>query len=812
MDLDNEFLCSSCRLQNIEVLFFQPWVKDTRLRKIKFGSISEIFEQRGCRLCMLVKHTYQTCFGAEQLATFMKVLSDAKSVPVITAYLNPLDVTFDTTSVSAAGMAMSVDLHMQNIADEHYDLLSQTRLDWTFISPQIIALRNDRLSAGQQFQHFGQAVKPDKINWGLVKGWLQICKHLHHGVNASMRPATKSAAIGPGSNGYPLTLRAIDVDQACIVTLPHSAPYIALSYVWGKDQRIKLKKDSITRLETVNCFLSGENAPSQTIIDAMRATRYLGYRYLWVDALCIIQDDAENIQANVESMQQVYSDAALTIVAAAGLNADYGIPGVSEQCPRTKQQMRVTLNGLTLSNRLESNLQTTYWDTRGWTFQEKILSARLFKLTASQVSYQCDEGCIFEEQYHHSCDGAEKFILYDQNSQLDFETYNVFDVYTIAVSAYTGRSLTNAMDKIKAFDGILHSLEEPLRGPFFYGLPVTTFDTALLWIPVQQCKIGNKQFPSWSWAGWNGQVRYDYAPNSRSLNLLERTAAQCTITLTPSQTRLCTPVVPDTSDLMPDGWTRHFDEEESEIIYQNSDPKLRHYKYPSILRDSRGLVIGGSSSFVLTIEGQVATFRLTAQHSGDPALNPLRGSNCHDGLHYQCRLAVLDGDQHAAGVVVVDSHLVPQLQGMEHRFLAISRSTLDRTSNDITWDTDMKRFRLWTDKTIGEHEVPDNTAYEPYLENFKDWEAELPDDSDPSLPLKSYPVSVDQSHIFHHGGALMNDHTFDCRYYSEMTPWPYINVLLLSEDGNGVVERLGVGRIHVHAFMKQAREETILLG
>ncbi|KAF3016259.1 hypothetical protein E8E14_012766 [Neopestalotiopsis sp. 37M] len=449
MDLENKVLCSRCRLHHIEVLFFQPWVEDTVLRKINFGSLSEMFEEHACKFCMLVKHTYQTFFGAEQFTAFMRVLNGAESDPVITANLSPLDVTFDTISESTAGMAMSVDLHIGNMTNEHYNMLRQTRGGEHFTSPQIIALRNDRFGADQQLRHFGQSVKPDKVNWGLVISWLQNCKRLCHGVNTGNSPYTRSAARGSGVNGFPLILRAIDVDQACIVTLPNSAPYIALSYVWGKDQRVKLKKANITQLERANCFFEVENAPSRTIIDAMQVTRYLGYRYLWVDALCIIQDDADNIQANVESMQQIYSDGALTIVAAAGRDADYGIPGVSEQCPRTKQQMRVTLNGLTISNRLEPKVKKTYWDTRGWTFQEKILSVRLLNLTTSQVSYQCDQGCNFEEQFHQSRDGADDFIMYDQNSQLDFEAYNVFDVYAIAHSF--GYLLNSAKEGAKRF-------------------------------------------------------------------------------------------------------------------------------------------------------------------------------------------------------------------------------------------------------------------------------------------------------------------------------------------------------------------------
>ncbi|KAH6657652.1 heterokaryon incompatibility protein-domain-containing protein [Truncatella angustata] len=811
MNRGNEALCGRCTALNFQSLFSRLWISG-ETTSYDIGSIHEVFEEDACGFCTLVRHTYQTFFGADALAKVLGWVTERDPRVLMTP--NPLDLSYDILRTSTAETALYVDFSFWDPPVGLLEALESERFqvrgdEGAGFLPQIIALRDSNPNTDRPIRHFGQVVDPGEINWGMVREWLKTCASLHYGSQICQNPTTRGTTKGTGNHMSPLTLRAIDVDQACVVTLPNDAPYIALSYVWGKDQHIKLKRDNITSVETPSYFLAGENAPSKTIVDAMQASRYLGYRYLWVDALCIVQDDAQNIRANVESMQQIYSGAALTMVAAAGHDADFGIPGVSGQCLRTKQQRHLTLNEVTISNRLESTLNITHWNTRGWTFQERILSARLLNFTTAQVSFQCDRGCNCEEQFHSSLDNTGLFIQYDHNTQLDFETYDIFEVYALAVNAYTDRYLTDPMDKVRAFDGILHVLKEPFEGSFFYGLPVTMFDAALLWIPVKRCMRGSKKFPSWSWAGWTGQVCYDYDKTNHLTNLLECTACRCTITLAPSDTKLCLPVVPATDEFMPNGWTRHFDEDENEITYLKSKASSSLYKYPRPLRDPPKPDLS-KNSFDLTISGQVATFRLTGQHSGRDSFS----SSCDRGLHYRCELAVLDDEHRPAGMVVVDSYLVPQLQDLDHRFLAISRSTISRQNEDITWDADARRFRSWMDETIGEREASNDATYEPYTEHFQDWIAEMPENPDPSLPLTSDPVKpLDRSSTFKRDKATeFNRHAFDNRYYSEMVPWPVMNVLLLSKKDNGVMERVGVGRIHVDAFTKKAVEATVLLG
>jgi hypothetical protein len=67
----------------------------------------------------------------------------------------------------------------------------------------------------------------------------------------------------------------------------------------------------------------------RTIQDAITVTRKIEQKFIWVDALCILQDDEDDKAELIDSMGEIYRRPILTIVAAAGQNASYGLPGVA---------------------------------------------------------------------------------------------------------------------------------------------------------------------------------------------------------------------------------------------------------------------------------------------------------------------------------------------------------------------------------------------------------------------------------------------------------------------------------------------------
>jgi hypothetical protein len=112
---------------------------------------------------------------------------------------------------------------------------------------------------------------------------------------------------------------------ACIVPTMNNevVPYLALSYCWGGDQRHKTTKRSMLHSNgAVNVSL----LPA-TIRDAISVTINLGYKYLWVDSLCIIQDDQQDRMAEIAKMPTIYSNAICTIAASFPAKASEGFLG-----------------------------------------------------------------------------------------------------------------------------------------------------------------------------------------------------------------------------------------------------------------------------------------------------------------------------------------------------------------------------------------------------------------------------------------------------------------------------------------------------
>jgi hypothetical protein len=119
----------------------------------------------------------------------------------------------------------------------------------------------------------------------------------------------------------------IDCAQRMVVEAVAGAKYVALSYLWGKS--------GISATETSATASSGLlfHIPA-TIEDSMVVCLEIGFRYLWVDKVCIPQDDVEERRRQINQMDAIYGGASLTIIAGAGGDPSYGLPEVSRQHQR----------------------------------------------------------------------------------------------------------------------------------------------------------------------------------------------------------------------------------------------------------------------------------------------------------------------------------------------------------------------------------------------------------------------------------------------------------------------------------------------
>lgn len=102
----------------------------------------------------------------------------------------------------------------------------------------------------------------------------------------------------------------------------------------------------------------------------MKLTDLLGERYLWVDSLCIVQDDKKDKAVQIAAMDLIYSSAVLTVAAASGISADTGLSGISAG-PRTFQRYSERVQGIRLANRpqkIHKSIDVSVWNSCAWTF------------------------------------------------------------------------------------------------------------------------------------------------------------------------------------------------------------------------------------------------------------------------------------------------------------------------------------------------------------------------------------------------------------------------------------------------------------
>lgn len=355
------------------------------------------------------------------------------------------------------------------------------------------------------------------INPNIILAWLSTCDKTHDQCTPRTMPTTS-----------PFELRVIDVFQGCITPAPPNCKYFALSYVWGGIEQLRLTKENLHVLTQEQPFPSNFRGASKTVMDAMGFCRLIGQRYLWIDTLCIIQNDAVDQRAQIQSMDLVYSCAHATIVAAAGTSAKKGLIGVgssSRQDPTTEcienLQLTVTQRHALIS------IMDAPWNTRAWTFQENIFSRRLIVFTDYQMTFSCNKTLWREDKViesdslalgdHRPCSDIQHLQLAGPTQNLDSSRASwAFATYQAAIGEYILRKLTREIDILDAFSGVQSTLT-PILGPFRWGLPSCCFEAALTWRSKDQFPISRREgFPSWSWAGWKDyKHRVDFSTNEK---------------------------------------------------------------------------------------------------------------------------------------------------------------------------------------------------------------------------------------------------------------------------------------------------------
>lgn len=330
--------------------------------------------------------------------------------------------------------------------------------------------------------------------------------------------------------------------------------YVALSYMWsaGSGSNIQLEKSNVNALEAEDSL---RTLPIPDVIaDAIALCRDLGERFLWVDRLCIVQDDQYNKPGQINAMDKIYHLATFTIIAALNTRDGVGLPGFVNRPRHPRSSVwapphaeEVEAQGFDAEEIIGNVVDTSLWNKRGWTFQERLLSKRRIFITEHQIIYECCEGQATElliwngsMTYEHESpreltsptqrsgppfnqgqqtssdlqhiDDALGFYIkseYASNSYVVKESASIRD-YCDWVKDYSSRQFSFGTDTLNAFAGVGNALGAALGTQMLYSLPEKYLTQSLLWSTSSVVRRGKTyDIPSWSWASWPNPVCFD---------------------------------------------------------------------------------------------------------------------------------------------------------------------------------------------------------------------------------------------------------------------------------------------------------------
>ena len=259
-------------------------------------------------------------------------------------------------------------------------------------------------------------------------------------------------------------------------------------------------------------------------------------KYLWVDALCIIQNDRADIDTHVAQMGSVYAKALFTICAMDGTHANAGLPGIGPNTRDVRQDC-FTLDGFGLLSMIaepysiDGNIGPV-WKQRAWTFREELFSKRKLYINSRQMHWKCVETHWAEET---SCEAAplkDKGLgshnnVYRAVSHLGQIRHPVNFAFALREDA--GRRLSFDSDRINALLGTMTAVCD-MSGHIFYWV-MANHNFSLSWkfedlargnsghellspisayhrirachiVTLTQGVVIEVPFPSWSWVGW----------------------------------------------------------------------------------------------------------------------------------------------------------------------------------------------------------------------------------------------------------------------------------------------------------------------
>lgn len=355
----------------------------------------------------------------------------------------------------------------------------------------------------------------------VVKTWIEICTRNHEKCRGNSEPWYPSRLLHIGRQCRKVKL-IISKDS------PPNGRYMTLSHRWGPQSYTKLESSTMAQLQnTVNII-----SLPQIFQDAIKIACHLGIHYLWIDALCIKQDqdDLSDWENESQNMGKIYSCAFLNVSATLSLDGSESLFRDPSWRPILPSEIDLDDNGILRKYHVldgdiwYDEIDNAPLNKRGWVFQERFLARRVLHFGQRQMGWECRELDALEMFPNGLPQAAalsipSKSSIHGMLATLTQESDQTLDETFVKqwhdlVTEYSKCRLTYSKDKLIAFAGVAKSIMRTKTDHYVAGMWRKSMVYDLAWwrssedrkaFPISETSF---RVPSWSWASVDGEVHF----------------------------------------------------------------------------------------------------------------------------------------------------------------------------------------------------------------------------------------------------------------------------------------------------------------
>lgn len=351
-----------------------------------------------------------------------------------------------------------------------------------------------------------------------MKQWLSTCSCDPQSSTATVFKPTRLIDLGDGTD-----LDHFTVKSSSEILVP---AYLCLSYCWGGDNNLICARNCFDTLGQWKALV--KDAPT-TIQHALIVTRDLGFRYIWVDSLCIAQDDVAEVEREIKQMSLIYKGARVTICASSAKSSQAGFLHSRLESSEQKFRLKTSCGGygtIYLDRYLWSRPPIAEpLSTRAWAFQERYLSPRVLEYgwKTARWSCLCQQG--YSGNQHLSIPysdpkGPTRSLEYNMHSYLNpygvrtlcQSREDLFQSWVFIVKEYSSLKMTHPEDRLRAISGVAQELYRVTKVSYLAGLwDHERLPSLLQWrVECSPTELLPRpkldRAPSWSWAAIDNAV------------------------------------------------------------------------------------------------------------------------------------------------------------------------------------------------------------------------------------------------------------------------------------------------------------------